>query len=76
MQNSYNYHVDFAKLQREHERKKKEDILNNVFFKMLENNNKKEYDKIMEYVKDKTADEIEIILKFIINKKSVQKISF
>jgi hypothetical protein len=76
MQNTSKFFVDYTKIQIEHEKRKKEEILKSSFFKLLEKNNKIECDRLMRFIEDKTADEIENIIKFIINKKSVQKINF
>ena len=66
---------ELMKFQIEHEKKKKEELLNSTFFKILEKDNKKEYILLMNYLKDKNIDEIEAVIKYFISKKSVQKIN-
>ena len=75
MQNNYNM-VDFIKHQMEHEKRKKEELLNSNFFKILEIENKIESQKIIDFLKERTSEDIENIIKFVINKKSVQKYNF
>ena len=75
MQNNTTY-VNIIKHQIEHEKRKKEELFNSNFFKILSKENENECTKLIKYLEQKTCDEIEKIMKFIMNKKSVQKIIF
>ena len=75
MQNNYTM-VNFVKHQIEHEKRKKDELLSSNIFKVLEKENPIEYSKIMIYLNDKTSEEIENIIKYILNKKSVQKTNY
>jgi hypothetical protein len=72
MQNNYLY-AAVIKQQNELEKRKKEELLDSTLFKILEKENKIECDKLKKYLEDKTSEEIENIIKYIIIKKSVQK---
>jgi len=74
MQN--NYYIDHYKYKLEYDKRKKDELLSSNFFKLLEKENKNDYDKIMNYMNTKTYEEIENIFNYIINKKSVQKTKF
>ena len=66
--------INYYKIQLDNEIRKKEEILNLSFFKILEKENQSNYIIIYKYIENKSADEIEDIIKYIFNKKSVQKI--
>ena len=75
MQNNSNY-IDYAKLKFENDKRKKDELLNSNLFKILEADNKAECDRLVKFLKDKSFEEIDNILKYIINQKSIQKTNF
>lgn len=65
--------INFMKFKQEQEMQKKQELLQSKFFKILEKENKKEKEKLINFLLDKTSDEIEDVIKYIIKQKSVQK---
>jgi hypothetical protein len=64
--------VNFLKYKQDHEKLKKEQLLQSPFFEILMKENEKEYKKLLGILENKTSDEIEFIIKYFINLKSVQ----
>ena len=71
----FNTNNDGFDYKKELEKRKKSEILNSKFFKLLCNENPKDFGKLYNFIKDKNSDEIKEILNFILNKKSVQIIN-
>jgi hypothetical protein len=70
MQNNYQ---QFFNYQIELEKRRKEELLRSRFFQILQKDNEIEYNKLMNYLKNKNYSEIEEIITYIIKQKSVQK---